>query len=58
MLQTYLVNLHDDEQVVPVQVNLVSRTNNGSHGLDDSISCQLFVVANRWPDGELCITAR
>jgi hypothetical protein len=50
---TYLVNLHENKQVVAVEIHLVSGANSRRDRPDNLISRQLFVVADRRLDCEL-----
>lgn len=53
MQATHLINFHNDEQLVVLQVDLVARSDYCGHLLDYTVSGQDVVVAHCRPDGEL-----
>jgi hypothetical protein len=53
--KTYLVDLHENEKIVAMEVHLVSRTDYSRDRFDNRITRQFFVISNRWSDGELCV---
>jgi hypothetical protein len=52
-LEIYLVDLHENEQVVASQIHFVSGTNCSRDGLDNLIPGQLFIVSNGRPNCKL-----
>lgn len=41
---SYLIDLHDDKQIITLQVDFVSRTYRSCDGVDDFVSLELLVV--------------
>lgn len=52
-VEMYLVDLHENEQVVALQIHLVSRTNYSRDGPDNLIPGQFFIVSNGRPNRKL-----
>jgi len=50
---SYLVNFHEDEEIKPREVNLVTFAHNSSNLFNDFIAANFFVVSNVHPNCKL-----
>lgn len=52
-MASYLVDVHQDKQVIIPQIDRVTRTNARSNSSDDLLSCQVVVVPDCWLNSKL-----